>query len=516
MNADGVTVGRAAVAFVAAAVAVPLSRSSPPTPNLAVVAAALGVAGVGIWLAPAIPASRVSMLIPAAMMLLVAIAVDDWLPSAVDVGLRAAGPPALAFSIVALGRRRFGSAVAVMGALIAGPFHMLLYDPYLDPGCRGCGRAAIAVWADPGRADFAWRAGMALLALGGVIGLIDRQVELLPPIVATVMFAADPSRQTALVVAVAFATAVWARRCWEVARRHATVQRMLEMHAGTDGFVAGLRRASNDPSLELAFPRLDGNGFVDARGLDAAPLPGQVITDLSIDGETLVRVHHDRSARVPELDVGLDPEAVLRLHRERLNAQLAARVVELSQERRRVMHAGLEQRRSLERDLHDGVQQELLALGLDLRLAIATLPPGHGDGAVLQAAMACVHDCVDQVRTISASVSPPMLETLGLGAALAALVRRRGETTVPILMGDLPGGRLPDDVELAIYSVVADGLARGATRVTLTPEDGAIRVAAAGSAELGAEDGTLPDLVAAVGGRVWSNGITMEAMIPCA
>ena len=217
------------------------------------------------------------------------------------------------------------------------------------------------------------------------------------------------------------------------------------------------------------------------------------------------------AADLPDLDAALDPVAALVLQKERLTAQLAARVHELTRARTHVARVGLDQRRALERDLHDGVQQQLLALGLDIRLALGALPADSPDRASLDEALVLVHECVDRVRAISTGVSPPLLTTRGFRAAVSALIRRHD---APVDIDDFPQGRLPPDVERAAYAVVAEALARGASSLRATEVDGELTVVADGTAP--GADGVLPDLVAALGGRIRLGDSSIEAVIPCA
>jgi len=394
-----------------------LERSGASTATTLIAAGALTVAGAGVWLSPAVPASRVALLAPAAMLLVIATAVDHPLTAASQANARAAGPLALALVTASVLRSRPALALALLGGIIAGPLHMLLYDPYSDPRCSACVHATIAVWADPERAAAAWWLGMIMALLGALVGLLQRQFELLAVLLATAAFASDPYRRGLLVLAVALATSVWARRCWGVGRRHVALRRMVSVHEHNGRLVTVLRRFSSDSTLEVAFPAPDGQGFVDAQGVPLAVPTDGSFTDVAVHRDVLARVHHAASTRIPDFSVGLDPEIALKLRNECLNAQLAARVDTLSRQRRRVVDAGLAERRALERDLHDGVQQELLALGLDVRLMLVTLPEGSADAPALEQALSLVHDCVDQVRAISTGVSPPMLETLGLRAA---------------------------------------------------------------------------------------------------
>lgn len=505
-----------AAALIAAALAAGLVHSDGNTVSTLIAVSALFVAGAGVWLTPSIPAFRVGMLAPAGVLLGIAVGAGG-LTSTSQASARAAGLVVLALVTASLVDSRAGRATALLGGIVGGISYLLVYDPFQDPRCRGCGPAAIAVWADPGRAEVVWGSAVALLVLGAVVGLVERRFEIVAILVATVAFGSDPERRWLLTLAVAVASAFWVRRCWEVRRRHLAVRRILAVHEPSGGLASVLRRLTGDPTIEIAFSAADGSGFVCADGLPASTPPGRAATDVSIHGEVLARVVHSPSTRIPDVPIGLDPEIVLELHTERLNAQLAARVDDLARERLRLVHAGLAERRALERDLHDGVQQELLALGLDLRLSLAKLPAGSSDEPDLQEALRLVHDCVDQVRVISTGVSPPMLETRGLKAAVAALVRRRGDPVdVSVDLDGLPAERLRDDLERAAYSVLAEALALGATTLRAALVDGELTVSAHGTNTRRHADGTLGDLIAAVGGSLRSTDSGIEAVIRCA
>lgn len=79
----------------------------------------------------------------------------------------------------------------------------------------------------------------------------------------------------------------------------------------------------------------------------------------------------------------------------------------------------------------------------------------------------------------------------------------------------LPASRLPDDIERAAYSVLAEALARGSRTVQASLADGELTISADGANAQGHADGTLPDLIAAMGGRLRSAGTRIEAVIPC-
>lgn len=140
------------------------------------------------------------------------------------------------------------------------------------------------------------------------------------------------------------------------------------------GLRDALATALRDPSLELAFPAPEGSGFVDATGqvfdLPVAD-PGRAVARLEREGELLaVLVHDPAVAREdPGLVEAVGSVARLSLENERLAAQLRAQLAEVRASRARIVEAADEERRRVERDIHDGAQQRLVALAMRLETA---------------------------------------------------------------------------------------------------------------------------------------------------
>jgi signal transduction histidine kinase len=130
---------------------------------------------------------------------------------------------------------------------------------------------------------------------------------------------------------------------------------------------------------------------------------------------------------------------------------------QLMASRARIVAAADEARRRIERDLHDGIQQQLVSLMLDLRQVQATAPPELEDG------LSCIAERVtgvfNQVREISHGIHPAILSERGLTPALKALARR---SVVPVELDLRTGRRLPDHVEVAAYYAVSEALANAA------------------------------------------------------
>jgi signal transduction histidine kinase len=203
---------------------------------------------------------------------------------------------------------------------------------------------------------------------------------------------------------------------------------------------------------------------------------------------------------------------------------------ELTASRARVVAAADETRRRIERDLHDGTQQRLISLALELRAAEARVPPDQRS-LVRQWSRTAqgLTDVVEELREISRGLHPAILEKGGLGPALRALARRAG---VPVELSVRVPGRLPERVEVAAYYVVSEALTNAAkharasvVRVDADVADGALRLLVqddgAGGADPARGSGLigLSDRVAAVGGRIEissppGSGTTLMVTIP--
>ncbi len=139
-----------------------------------------------------------------------------------------------------------------------------------------------------------------------------------------------------------------------------------------------------------------------------------------------------------------------------MQAQLRARVEELRRSRARIVEAGTAERRRLERNLHDGAQQRLVALSLTLRLAQGRLRKDP-DGAeqMLAGAQDELGRALEELRELARGIHPAVLSDRGLRAALEALA---GRSPVPVELEGTPPERLPPSVEAAAYFVVAEAL----------------------------------------------------------
>jgi signal transduction histidine kinase len=223
-----------------------------------------------------------------------------------------------------------------------------------------------------------------------------------------------------------------------------------------------LARALEDPTLEVALWLPERGGYVDASGRPVS-LPEddrhRSITFLEHDGEPLAALVHDRSLDDdPSLVEAAGAAARLALENARLQAELHAQLGKVTESRARIVAAADEERRRIERDLHDGAQQRLVALALELRSAQDRL--GHGDDQavdeLLADAVAELQGAVTDLRELARGIHPAILTEGGLSAALESLAAR---SPVPVQLDASLDGRLPSNVEATAYFVASEALA---------------------------------------------------------
>jgi signal transduction histidine kinase len=222
-----------------------------------------------------------------------------------------------------------------------------------------------------------------------------------------------------------------------------------------------LAKTLGDPSLELGLWLPDRGVYVDAQGrpIDLPePNSRRAVTVLGEPDAPVAALVHD-----PAL---LDQQALLRsagaaarlaLENERLQAELRLQLAEVRASRARIVGAGDEERRKLERDLHDGAQQRLLSLGLALQLVRSELgPDANGAAKLLEEAQAELGSAIEELRDLAQGIHPAVLTEHGLAPALRTLAAR---SAVPVELRELPAERLPPAVEAAAYFVVSEALA---------------------------------------------------------
>ena len=271
-----------------------------------------------------------------------------------------------------------------------------------------------------------------------------------------------------------------------------------------------------DPSLQLLY-RLEGGEWIDGDGRQTA-LPaagGRGATLVRAGGEeVLAVVHRPGLLDDPALVAELATTASLALEHERLHAARRARLEELRASRARIVAAADVERRALERDLHDGAQQRLVAVALAIRLARHRI--GADDPALdagLAAAEARVRAAVVELRDVAHGLFPTVLADEGLRAALDEL----SEHAPRLVPRAVPAGRFPGEVESAAYFAAVEALRLAEREVTVdaVAENGRLRLVIGASTALDAAMTQIRDRVGAVGGTVALRDGELRLEMPC-
>jgi len=311
---------------------------------------------------------------------------------------------------------------------------------------------------------------------------------------------------------------------------------VVELGSGGDDLRVAVARALEDPSIEVLVSP-DGSRLLDEHGGEFNAVqdldPGRELTKIQFNGRLVGGLIHDAALRgqpdrLHAVAAALGPA----LDVSRLTGEIEAQLAEVQASRKRIIEASDDARRRVERDLHDGAQQRLVALGIELqrgkRLADGADQPELS--ALLQSMTAEVRGTIEDIRSVARGSHPALLVERGLAAGVDALAER---SPIPV-QTEITTGPLPGDVQLVAYYVVAEGLANVAkhataatrVRVSATRSEHEVYVEVCDDGEGGATvaRGTglqgLDDRVAAVGGTFAvssdQSGTTLRAVIPCA
>ena len=295
-----------------------------------------------------------------------------------------------------------------------------------------------------------------------------------------------------------------------------------------------LARALRDPSLRLAFWLPDFHSYADLEGhpLELGDEPGRATTLIDRGGAHVAALVHDHAlSDEPELLGAVTATAGMALENARLHAELRARLDDLRGSRARVIAAGQSERQRLERNLHDGAQQRLIALSLELRLLEQELRHDPVASGRLGRARHEVATSLEELREIARGLHPAVVSGHGLAVALEQLAAR---APVHVRLRVDTGERLPEALEVAAYYLVSECLANvgkyacassASVEVTRRSQDVLVEIVddGVGGADENGGSGLrgLADRVEALGGklRVWSpdgGGTRVRAEIPCA
>jgi signal transduction histidine kinase len=403
--------------------------------------------------------------------------------------------------------RRGASRVLLTTGVLAGgaaaAARIFLVDPFLDPDCwRTCAHNPLALlgaepwgtlahatlvvvsavtltlatpWPRPSRRAHLAVAALViapLLVAGSVVRLLVPERATSFPWV--LWFCAVQASAVAWL-----GLSVWDR--WRgrlLAGRLAALAAILEpARRPSAGLVEALRTAVRDPQLVVAYRAPVRGGYVDATGASVAapgPAPGRSVTTLtrqsSAGGPTEVVAVVGHAVRVngDHLRRALGPALSLALANEQLRAASLAELAELRRSRARVVQRASLERRRLERNLHDGAQQGLVALSLQIRI-LAKRVDGGAPRVVVERAAALCAVALDELRRVARGIYPAVLSDAGLDGALVEIAE--SSSVLPVSVAAVPGVRCAGIVESTAFVVtgtsVEDAERRGATRATI-------------------------------------------------
>lgn len=535
----------------------------------AVVAAAFVIAGFSLyaagWLAVRDPAtgslSSLCVLASAAWLAPALVGWEGGPPVARSIGLVAAPflVPVLAHIAAAgptgrlNGTLRRVAVVATYGlTTLVSIGYAITWNPFRDPRCwSDCTDNAFLLIGSPVAAQWIEQARLTTVVVVGVGTLIavTRQLAtataivravawpvVVPAALATAAEAAyaaarlgDPAEgperdllvRLFLARAAALTTlaagAIWL--LWRWRRRRAafvTLVNELDGPRGTGSLQAALSRLLGDPSLTVAYWLPHIERYVDRSGHQVQPRagPGRAVTSIVRDGAPLAVVSYERDLiddRALRHQIGA--AALLAIDNERLSAELLAHLEDLRASQKRIIMAADAARRSIERDLHDGPQQRLLAVLYELRLARSDPFLSSERAAALDGLINAAQRSLVDLRELAHGIFPAILEESGLEAALWTLA---DQATTVIQIGAMPDRRLPAAAEQAAYLVVTETLAMNRP-AGLTIQAGTLgdRLVLQLDGTQGAPTQYLLDRIGAADGTlIYKNG-TLHAEIPC-
>jgi signal transduction histidine kinase len=322
--------------------------------------------------------------------------------------------------------------------------------------------------------------------------------------------------------------------------RVADLMRITREGADRGLWAESLARTLRDASVRVYWWDEERAGYFDAAGVpieeaDADPRGSHSVLPVTSPlGVPIALIRHDRvlTDNMRLLD-GVSSALRLSVDNGRLRSEVERTLEQVRQSRQRIVEAGVEARRRIERDLHDGAQQRLVSLGIGLRLA-ADRAAELGDEplvASLEAAIDELAGGLRDLRELAHGIHPSLLSAGGLALAVPELA---GRCPVPIEIDVQAEGRLPEIVESTAYFAVAEllanvakhsGATRGWVRANVVGEELVLVVRDNGVGGASLERGTgmlgIADRIDAVGGSLElvspdGAGTTVTVRIPLA
>jgi signal transduction histidine kinase len=317
--------------------------------------------------------------------------------------------------------------------------------------------------------------------------------------------------------------------------RSAVGDLVLALHANPapEDLRDALARALGDPSLQVAYwlPEYDGYADLDGQPVQLPASPARKTSVVDSTGAPVAALLHDPTLyEQPQLLDAVGAAAGLALERARLHAELRAQIDELRGTRARIFEAAQSERRRLERDLHDGAQQRLVTLGLDLAMLERRLGDDPEARRSLEEARGELGRSLEELRDLARGIHPAVVTGRGLAVALEGLAVR---APVPVRLSVAVGSRPPEPVEVAAYFMVSECLTNvakyaHASAVSVAVErsngDLVVEVADDGVGGASGDGGSglrgLAERVEALGGHLHvtsprGDGTRVRAEIPC-
>jgi signal transduction histidine kinase len=285
---------------------------------------------------------------------------------------------------------------------------------------------------------------------------------------------------------------------------------------------SALATAIGDPGLRIVYWLRASRRYVDRRGRpveEPEAASGRAVTPLVRNGRRVALVSHPA---IVDLEREIGAAFRLALENERLQAEVLAQLHDLRASRARIVETGDAERRRLERDLHDGAQQRLLALSYDLRVARAAAEAESDieTASLLAEATGDTHGALGELRELAHGIHPAILSEAGLAPALATLA---DAAPLAVAIGEAAGERFPAPIETTAYQVVVeaidDAVRRGASYAAVNAIQDEERLVVKVEDDGSERTSTmihLDDRVGAVGGRLEVEATMLRAEIPCA
>jgi signal transduction histidine kinase len=321
------------------------------------------------------------------------------------------------------------------------------------------------------------------------------------------------------------------RRRYHAIRQVEEFSRRSHDGASSEPVDAVLRRALGDPTLNLAYRLASREAWVDGDGQSVGrprEHDGRIVSDIHRDGQLIAAVDHSADTANGLFRAVLQ-SASGEIDNARLRAEVREQLTEVRASRARIVAAGDAERRRIERNLHDGAQQRLVAVALDLQAARLGSEKRASVSAALDQAVDDLGRAIKELRDLANGLHPSILGEEGLVAALEAVADH-----LPLQVRvDARPDRFPPEVEATAYYVACEALTNaakhaGATSVEVRVSSSAdsllieVRDDGVGGAAVAGGSGLrgLADRVDAVGGRFDldsppGRGTTVRVELPC-